>query len=85
MRPLLIIQQWLPFTVGAHDLAFTSEGELFAEDTWNADQEGEEGKDACNDEGEDPLEGKDLGSHLGDGECWTASVFTSMLEKRGSK
>ena len=83
---LLVIQERSSLLIGWHNCALASEGNIFAEDSWDCDDQSRKEENSHDDEGEDPLECNRLGEELAnsDGGCEDAQgkAHGVVLERR---
>ena len=62
---LLIVEEWLPFAIGADNVSFSSDAQLFAKQLWHRDDKRKDYQETHDDEGEDPLQRNDMCRQLG--------------------
>ena len=65
----MIVEKRSSLTILADYRTFVSDAFLLTEHAGNTHEKREQEQAACNDEGEDPLEGDDLGSKLSQCQC----------------
>lgn len=61
LNALLVIEQWLAFTVLTDDTLAVSEVNIFAKDSWNTNCQAEQNESTGNSDGKFPLESHNVG------------------------